>query len=471
MSLLPPRTSLRLFPTFRRIRCSWLVTQAVHIGLYGFFYRTSAANGPQNGRGKRDRHEVDVRLAASLFFLVYALVCTVVASRVLGGTVGAAVAAGEIHAEGGGQGGGHGHGSGCARESGGLGAKGGGQSSDNVLRAVEAGGPFTAALASDFEHPDDDAGRSSIHHSGLALASLGGGSASSSGPYLRSSGGGGSGRATADLNERRCTFDTNTAATAEESLAEAVAVAARARGQSLRLGTRTYLRLTVGLMVGWAYNLWGQVEFRQEELEFRFGPALGATVYAALATALGVCVMVRGADRLDQAAAGGGTGIGVSSRRDQEMDTDSTNKNGGGQEWGVWSSSRSRLENVEGRRGEEWRKAVAALHAKRMLVVVGGVSLMVGWAWEEAFDLMLEACVGDAADFGSILAKLALAVFATVAVLGIEIVKAEGKGDEHEGRTEARAVGSSIGLVGTEEEKIALLTPLIASTDPTQSIQ
>ena len=155
-------------------------------------------------------------------------------------------------------------------------------------------------------------------------------------------------------------------------------------------------------MVGWAYNLWGQVEFRQEELEFRFGPALGATVYASLSTALGVCIMVRGADKLD------GSGNDRAARRralgDRGLSDDCADPS-----------------KEDGGQGQGYEDAVRAFHARRMLVVVGGVGLMTGWAWEEAIDLMLEALVGDSTDAGMIAAKLALAVVSTAVVLGREM--------------------------------------------------
>ncbi|CAM9568750.1 unnamed protein product, partial [Sphacelaria rigidula] len=418
---------------------SWLVTQAVHIGLYGFFYRTSAANGPQNGSGKGDGQEVDIHLAASLFFLVYALLCTAVASCVLGGTVAEAVAAGEVNAHGGD------HGGGVVRTETGEGAGSIRGSSDHLLRAVEAGGPFTAALASDVE-PSGRRGResntSSRDLSQLALTSMRGASSTSLRPRTSVNGGGDADDAVAGeipvgSEERRDKEDVLASfpIAEEDALVEAVAAAARARGQSLRRGVKTYLRLTAGMMVGWAYNLWGQVEFRQEELEFRFGSALGATVYATIGTAVGVCIMVRGADRLDN------VGIDNNSGQRQNVGVGNGHVNGdiasddGNEAWKFWRSNGRewrRLVDNGSQRVEEWRKAVTALHAKRMLVVVGGVSLMVGWAWEEAFDLWLEAFLGDSADVGMILAKGALAVFSTVVVLGLEVVKT-GEAPDHHG--------------------------------------
>lgn len=381
----------------------------------------------------------------------------------------AAVAAGEMHAEGGD---GHGsHGSGATAATG-AGREGGGpqDSSDRVLRAVEAGGPFTAALASDVEHVGSRHDNSATHHSGLSLGSLRDGA--SSGRPRVPDGGGDKGGADCvavdtpsgtDIHNEEGVFG-DVPQSEEQSLAEAVAAAARTRGQSLRRGTKIYLRLTAGMMVGWAYNLWGQVEFRQEELEFRFGPALGATVYALIATGLGVCIMVRGADRLDSV---GVSGSGQPTGSDGAgVVNDNLGRGEGDRGWRFCCSSRARSRwDEDNSDGGEWRKAVFALHMKRMLVVVGGVSLMVGWAWEEAFDLMLEGCLGDSADVGMILAKVALAVFSTVVVLGLEIVKV--KGGENRGHG---GVGHNSG-VGANGETRELMVPLITSVEPHHGVQ
>lgn len=443
---------------------SWLVTQAVHIALYGFFYRTSAqaAAGGQSGTGSNEDEEVNVRLAASLFLLVYALLCSTLATRLLGGTVAAEV----VHGGGGG-----------------LPASG--DRSDLVIRAVEAGGPFTAGMASDAAtmastpHPGRGHSREPVEHRNSnendASPLLRGGRAGS-----RIDGGAGDIGSVAmmatspDAEEApfargtprpRCQLDQDSEdhsdedhsdeenkAIASEGGAAAFAAAAlsattaainsgRARRESLHRAAKTYSRLTVGMMVGWAYNLWGQVEFRQEELEFRFGPALGATLYATLSTALGVCIMVRGADRLDAREEGNG-------RR------------------GLRDGERG-LFGEEGRMGQEeeeetYKDAVRAFHAKRMLVVVGGVSLMVGWAWEEAFDLMLEACVGDSADAGMIAAKLALAVVSTVVVLGLEVRSQ--RHDDHDAQGIEGHHGGDFGRGGVgvaRGDADGLLEPLI----------
>ena len=217
--------------------------------------------------------------------------------------------------------------------------------------------------------------------------------------------------------------------------------------------------------VGWAYNLWGQVEFRQEELEFRFGPALGAIAYAALSTALGVCIMVRGADKLDarlrsdraEAAARGGT----------------LNGSGGGgwygQPGGAFQCGRTAEEQsaaaAAAAADDRFRGAVRSFHARRLLVVVGGVSLVVGWAWEEAFDLVLEGLVGEKADAGTVLAKLALAVISTAVVLGREVRAAGHGGGHHRGHHDGgasgrRAAGGKVGIGGDGGD---LLQPLVAT--------
>ncbi len=192
--------------------------------------------------------------------------------------------------------------------------------------------------------------------------------------------------------------------------------------------------------VGWAYNLWGQVEFRQEELEFRFGPALGAIAYASISTALGVCIMVRGADKLDA----------------------SMRKGDGGERAGVVAlgdggERAAAAEGEEAAAAEEMdNSAVRSFHARRLLVVVGGVSLVVGWAWEEAFDLLLEGLVGDEADAGTVCAKLALALISTAVVLGRE-VRAGGHGGHHD---DGVAGGGSTGEGGVGGD---LLEPLVAT--------
>lgn len=205
--------------------------------------------------------------------------------------------------------------------------------------------------------------------------------------------------------------------------------------------------------VGWAYNLWGQVEFRQEELEFRFGPALGAIAYAALSTAVGVCIMVRGADKLDASLRGDRTTAAAAAVNDD-------GGGGFGRPGGAFQTAEE--EAAAAAADKMYRDAVRSSHARRLLVVVGGVSLVVGWAWEEAFDLVLEALVGEKADAGTVLAKLALAVVSTAVVLGRE-VRAAGHGHHghHDrGASGGHAAGGTGTGVGGE-----LLEPLIASND------
>ncbi|CAN0438029.1 unnamed protein product, partial [Ectocarpus sp. 8 AP-2014] len=241
---------------------SWLVTQGVHIGLYGFFYRTAGGQGGRGGGGEED-DVVDVRLAASLFLLAYALLCSALATRVIGGTVAAsAVAVG---------GGGGGGGGGLTRSNSGGST---GSRSDLVIRAISSYG-VTAAQASDAaaaasaeaageveasSTPSGGGGRNTSYREG-------GGDGADVGPSNSTKvGDGGGERGAAPLAAAA-------AAAAAEAEVEEAAGGEDARRDSLRRGLKAYMRLTVGMMVGWAYNLWGQVEFRQEELEFRFGPA------------------------------------------------------------------------------------------------------------------------------------------------------------------------------------------------------
>lgn len=210
--------------------------------------------------------------------------------------------------------------------------------------------------------------------------------------------------------------------------------------------------------VGWAYNLWGQVEFRQEELEFRFGPALGAIAYAALSTALGVCIMVRGADKLDASLRGDRVGAAAAAEAAAAA-PGAVNSDGGGigSPGGAFHGGRTAEEEAAAAAADEmYRDAVRSFHARRLLVVVGGVSLVVGWAWEEAFDLVLEGLVGEKADAGTVLAKLALAAVSTAVVLGRE-VRAAGHGHHDGGASGGHAAGWT-GAGGSE-----LLEPLVAT--------
>lgn len=214
----------------------------------------------------------------------------------------------------------------------------------------------------------------------------------------------------------------------------------------------------LAVQVGWAYNLWGQVEFRQEELEFRFGPALGAIAYASLSTALGVCIMVRGADKLDARIRGDRAAAAAAAPGAVNGD------GGGGGGFGSGLGGAGRGHRTAGEEeeaaaaaaaAEMYRDALRSFHARRLLVVVGGVSLVVGWAWEEAFDLVLEGLVGEKADAGTVLAKLALAFVSTAVVLGREVRAAAGHG-RHGGTSGGRAAGET----GVGDE---LREPLVAT--------
>ncbi|CAM9496889.1 unnamed protein product [Scytosiphon promiscuus] len=456
---------------------SWLITQGVHIGLYGFFYRSWTGGGQGGGRmsgdGDGDDDVVDVRLAASLFLLAYALLCSMLATKAIGGTVAASAVTGS-----GGGGGPDGIEAGSLGVDPGDGNYDGGgnvNSSDLVFRVISSY-EINAAQASDAaaEAPPaapprggrgapvpgrggggGGSGRSSTRRNtpGSERDGVGVEGDDSSGENRDEEGEGGGG----DVGEPGAAPLTPGALVAA---AVAAAAAGQARQESLRRGLKAYMRLTVAMMVGWAYNLWGQVEFRQEDLEFRFGPALGATVYAILSTALGCCIMVRGANKLDRKSrsdgdggGGGGPGEGVGSGR----------RSGAGTR--VSGDERAKAEAAEAAQATErrHREAVRSYHARRLMVVVGGVSLVVGWAWEEAFDLMLEGLVGDEADVGTVLAKVALAVVATAVVLGREIRQ----GNHHHGHDRGeggRTVdGHELGEVDGGGGEL-LLEPLLATS-------
>lgn len=207
--------------------------------------------------------------------------------------------------------------------------------------------------------------------------------------------------------------------------------------------------------VGWAYNLWGQVEFRQEDLEFRFGPALGAIAYASLSTALGVCIMVRGANRLDGSLRGDRAAVAAAATAAAAPGVVSDDGRG---ERPVAEEE----EAAAAAAAEMFKDALRSFHARRLLVVVGGVSLVVGWAWEEAFDLVLEGLVGEKADAGTVLAKLALAFVSTAVVLGREVRAAAGHG--HHGGTSGGHAAEGAGVGGE------LLEPLVATNVPDAAV-
>lgn len=458
-------TNFSPHPLVLLCRSSWIVTQAVHIALYGFFYRTSVAGG-QGGIDKRGG-EIDVRFAASLFLLAYAMLLSAVAARVIGGTVPASAIVDQ-------------HNVGVGDDFSGW-TQGGGiegvDGSDLVIRTVEAGGPFRASLASD-RITSSPRGRQQ-HDQELpkrkgdvdALPEEAGATQSATDRDSCTA----AVDAEAGLSSVCVDGETGDRASQREPLQETMATvfsaaseaveAGQARRESLRRGLRAYMKITVGMMVGWGYNMWAQVMFRQEELEFRFGPALGATVYATISTVLGVCVMVRGADRIDRR---GGN--------DAVLGEDVIDDDDGRLSMGYGEGMCRREEERENR-----RTALRVFHAKRMLVVVGGVSLMVGWAWEEALDLILETIVGDSADAGAIVAKLGLAVISTVAVLWVELrSRHEGDGDQFSeggagGYQGCYYVDTALGEIveGSGEEydtkgQVAsnnLLEPLMANTE------
>ncbi|CAN0181439.1 unnamed protein product, partial [Hapterophycus canaliculatus] len=450
---------------------SWLITQGVHIGLYGFFYRSWTGGGQGGGRvsrdGDGDDNVVDVRLAASLFLLAYALLCSMLATKAIGGTVAASAVAGggsgEDAEENGGEGGDPVDGAeGEHRSSGGGGSGGGGSfhGSDLVLRVISSY-EMNAAQAS-------DAAASAPARRGVFSAPGGGGSGriSTRRESLLPEHDGDSDDGDDGGNSNRCEEGNGggggelgatplTPVALVAAAAVAAAAAGQARQESLRRGLKAYMRLTVAMMVGWAYNLWGQVEFRQEELEFRFGPALGATVYAILSTALGCCIMVRGANKLDRRSrsdrGGGGDGSGNGARVGGGLLASGDERTKAGAAEAADATEKRQME------------AVRSYHARRLLVVVGGVSLVVGWAWEEAFDLMLEGLVGDEADAGTVVAKVALAVLATAVVLGREV--RQGNHHQQHGREVGRKAEGSRDLREVEGGGgELLLEPLLATS-------
>ncbi|CAM9283908.1 unnamed protein product [Pylaiella littoralis] len=432
---------------------SWLITQGVHIGLYGFFYRTAGGQGGRGsgGGGGDEDNVVDIRLAASFFFFTYAVLCSIFATRVIGGTVAASTVAVNGTATGGGGGGGS---NSSLSVDGGSGD--GGTRNELLIQAISSY-EISAAQVSDAtatatatapEQASPAPYRGVGYHPPAQEVLLKSGEDGDRGGALladgdnRGSGNGEEGRNAASLAGMKLVAE-----------ALAAAQATRVRREYLRRGLKAYMRLTVAMMVGWAYNLWGQVEFRQEELEFRFGPALGAIAYAALSTGFGVCIMVRGADKLDSSSSSRNSG-----------------RRGGGDGGGHQGAS-----NGDGERMAEevaaaekvYREAIRSFHARRLLVVVGGFSLVVGWAWEEAFDLVLEGLVGDEADAGTVVAKLTLAVVATAVVLGREI-GAGGHDHHHHGTAAGHTAATRDGLLRNEmarEEGLGgeLLEPLVTT--------
>ncbi|CAM9856072.1 unnamed protein product [Discosporangium mesarthrocarpum] len=234
------------------IPTSWLITQTVHIALYGFFYRSSPRGRSEQGH---DDHSEVIRLSSSLLILAYAFLCSFVAAHLLTGTVGGG--------------------------------------SQDLLVTVQGGVPFNSTAVEEEEGGEVDREVESSfysHHSDQRRDS--------------SHVGHGDGHALLPrVPQPQAEAGRGGVAAHSTSVA---------RFGGIGRGALLYAQLTAGMMVGWAYNLWGQVEFRQEELEFRFGPMLGAAIYAVTCTALGVFVMVNGAEQLDQGSgAGAGAGGGL----------------------------------------------------------------------------------------------------------------------------------------------------------------
>lgn len=163
--------------------------------------------------------------------------------------------------------------------------------------------------------------------------------------------------------------------------------------------------------------------------------------------------MVRGADKLDAI----GERSGVFGSLEESIGRAALDSGGG-----------KALQLEQGRNvGDQGlvSENAAASHAQRMLVIVGGVSLMVGWAWEEAIDLFLEDLLGDSTDLGAILAKLALACVATAAVIGGSLPKRRTR-NGNRGISGADGFGEVMG--DGREESHSLMVPLIESTPPVE---
>lgn len=205
---------------------SWLITQAVHIGLYGFFYRTA---GGQGGRGSGTRGDgddvVDIRPIASFFLLAYALLCSLVATRIIGGTVAASALAVDGNA---------------AIDDGVDDSCGDGSTRNDLVIQAISSYEVTAAGATDAEAGTGPPARTGspppeAETPGAASSASSRGAGFSHpgrGPPLKPDGGG--------------------EAYGSASLAAATLVeeAGPARQESLRRGLKAYMRLTVGMMVG-----------------------------------------------------------------------------------------------------------------------------------------------------------------------------------------------------------------------------
>ncbi|CAM9239356.1 unnamed protein product [Choristocarpus tenellus] len=337
------------------IPTSWLITQTVHIGLYGFFYRSSYRSPPFT-QGGEDGDDV-IHLSSSLLLLPYAFLCTLVATRFFTGTV---------------------------------------DGSSNMLLHREVKTPLSAIALAEGDDEDMIKGPRSGDSKAEGRPSNGVGDilVEHWGTECEQTIASSSSLSPQDVYDRTFQLDHSTRGNCIT------------RFGGISRAMLLYGQLTVGMMVGWAYNMWGQVEFRQEELEFRYGPVIGAFIYAMLCTVLGTCVMIRGADGLDRTA---------------PTQYDASPNPG------------------------------VRFYRRRMLVAVGGVSLMVGWAWEETFDLFLDAFFGEDVGLGIILSKLGLAVTATACALG--------RNGRSQGNVEATGVNPSPHLSSGREGD--LLTPLL----------
>lgn len=203
----------------------------MHIGLYGFFYRTAGGQGGRGSESKGDGDDVvDIRPIASFFLLAYALLCSLVATRVIGGTVAASAIAADCNA---------------ANDGAAAGSGDGSTRSDLVIQAISSY-EVTAAGATDAEAaagPAATAGPAAAAaetpRTTLSATSRGAGfSHPGREPSLKPDGGG-AGHGPASL-----------AAAALVAQATAADEAGQARQESLRRGLKAYMRLTVGMMVG-----------------------------------------------------------------------------------------------------------------------------------------------------------------------------------------------------------------------------
>lgn len=246
---------------------SWLITQGVHIGLYGFFYRTAGGQGGRGsggGGGEDEDDVIDIRLAASFFFLTYALLCSILATRVIGGTVAASTVAIDGAAATAATGG---DGSSSLSVDGSSGD--GGTRNDLVIQAISSY-EVTAAQASDATAATEQ--NSPAPYRGAGFHPLDreafpnrGEDVDKGGALLADNDGENQANPGRRRRRRRHGEDDNDDEEEEEeerrgavSLAGkelvagalAAARATRARRESLRRGLKAYMRLTVAMMVG-----------------------------------------------------------------------------------------------------------------------------------------------------------------------------------------------------------------------------